>query len=113
MTIQPIKEAIPIQLDEFGRYRVGKTNILLDLVIIAYQQGNTPETIIDSYPNLSLDDVYFAIGYYIRHRAKLDEYLIQQQTIAKAGEREDKERFPNQISREILLKRLKNRQSNK
>jgi len=110
MATQPITEQIPIRLDKYGQYRVGNTNILLDLVVLAYRQGRTPESIIESYPTLSLDDIYFAIGYYIRHRDEIDAYMQQQKTKAIAGEIEDKKRFPKQTTRDMLLDRLKNRQ---
>lgn len=109
--MQPITELIPIRLDQYGRYRVGDTNVLLDLVIIAYRRGDTPESIIGSYPTLSLDDVYFTIGYYIRHQSELDAYLQKQQQIADINEQEDKANIQNQITREMLLERLKNRRS--
>lgn len=110
MAFQPIKEFIPIRRDEHGRYRVGKTNILLDLVIYAYQQGATPETIIDYYPTLSLDDVYLAIGYYLRHRDKIENYLDEQKKEAHQAQHDHEALYPPTLTREILLERLRKKQ---
>ncbi len=99
-------EKIPIWTDEHGRLRVGSTRVLLDLVIYAYWRGATPESIIQSYPSLSLDDVYLAIGYYLRHRAEIDTYLHQQEAEAGVPQREDEKAYPRTLTREVLLARL-------
>jgi uncharacterized protein (DUF433 family) len=43
---------IPVRLrtDEHGKIRVGETRVLLELVIQAFNQGELPEAIQDSYP---------------------------------------------------------------
>jgi uncharacterized protein (DUF433 family) len=106
MTDHPVSEEIPIRADEFGRLRVGNTRVLLDLVIYAYWRGETPETITESYPTLSLDMVYLAIGYYLRHRTEIDAYLREQEQQAEANRREDEAADPPSLTREILLARL-------
>ena len=113
MTANPITEQIPIRSDEAGRLRVGNTRVLLDLVIYAFRLGHTPETITDQYPSLSLDEVYLALGYYLRHRDEIDAYLRQQEEEAEAIRQEVEARYPPKITREILLARLdaKRRQS--
>lgn len=102
----PQSEPIPIREDEHGRLRVGDTRVLLDLVIYAYWRGETPETIIDSYPSLSLDDVYLAIGYYLRHRAEVDAYLQQQESEAEAAQREHETNYPRTLTCNVLMARL-------
>jgi uncharacterized protein (DUF433 family) len=109
MIATPAPEPIPIRADEHGRLRVGDTRVLLDLVIYAYWRGETPETITESYPSLSLDDVYLAIGYYLRHRAEVDAYLRQQEAEAEAFQREYEAAHPPTLTREVLLARLEAR----
>lgn len=104
----PISEQIPIRADN-GRLRVGQTNILLDLVIYAFRLGSTPENITEQYPSLSLDDVYLALGYYLRHRDEVDAYLRDQEAEAEAFRREYEAKHPSALTREVLLDRLKNR----
>lgn len=106
MITTPVTEQIPIRADEHGRLRVGDTRVLLDLVVYAYWRGETPESITASYPSLSLDDVYLALGYYLRHRAELDDYLRQEQAAAEAHQREDEAASPPTLTREVLLARL-------
>ena len=75
MTDIIIRETIPIYNDNDGRMRVSGTRVLLDLIVAAYQRGETPEHIVQMYTTLSLDQVYLAIGYYLRHRETVDEYI--------------------------------------
>jgi uncharacterized protein (DUF433 family) len=110
MIATPINEPIPIRADG-DRLRVGKTRILLDLVIYAFRLGSTPETITEQYPSLSLDDVYLAIGYYLRHRDSVDDYLRQQEAEAEEFRREVEAKHPPTLTREVLLARLKARRS--
>jgi uncharacterized protein (DUF433 family) len=106
MLAEPLTETIPIRVDEHGRLRVGGTRVLLDLVIYSFRLGSTPETITEQYPSLSLDDVYLAIGYYLRHREEIDEYLRQQETEADTFRREYEAAHPPKLTKAVLLARL-------
>lgn len=79
----PVAVDVPLRMDENGKIRIGHTRILLELVIYAFQQGETAEGIIDSYPTLKLAEVYAVIAYYLTHRAEVDEYLRQADTAVK------------------------------
>lgn len=107
----PINEQIPIRVDQGGRMRVGGTRVLLDLLIYAFRLGSTPEMITDQYPSLSLDDVYLAIGYYLRHREAVDAYLREQEKEAEAFRRDHEAKHPSTLTREVLLARLESRRS--
>jgi len=99
-------EPIPIRRDQHGRLRVGQTSVLLDLVIYSFRLGQTPETITEQYPTLSLDDVYLAIGYYLRHRVEIDDYLRSQEAEAEAFKHDYEAQHPPALTREVLLARL-------
>ena len=73
-----------VRLDEHGRLRVGRTRVLLDMVVHAYKDGKTAEGIVDSYGSLSLADAYGAIAYYLRHTAEVEEYLRRMDVEAQA-----------------------------
>jgi uncharacterized protein (DUF433 family) len=81
LTIQP--EAPPLRVDETGTIRVGKTRVLLDLVVAAFREGATAEEIAQMYDSLDLTDVYDVIAYYMRHRESVDSYLAQRANEAK------------------------------
>ena len=73
------QDAIPLRVDETGTVRIGKTRMLLDLVIHAFRDGAMPEEIVQMYDSLDLADTYAVIGYYLRHREEVDEYLKQRE----------------------------------
>jgi uncharacterized protein (DUF433 family) len=76
-------EAPPIREDADGALRVGKSRVLLELVIRGFQDGATPETIVQRYSTLALPDVYAVITYYLRHRSEIEAYLAQREQKAE------------------------------
>ncbi len=68
-------EPILLSDDGNGGIRVGNTRVTLDTVIAAFNSGYTPEEIIINFDTLELADVYSVIGYYLRHKIEVDEYL--------------------------------------
>ena len=57
-------------------YWVAGTRVSLDSVVIAFQGGLSPETIVsECFPSLTLEQVYGAIAYYLKHKADIDKYL--------------------------------------
>src|SRR4051812_12956744 len=82
----------PLYADEEGVARVVGTRVLLEIVVGAYEQGEPPEEIVDSYDTLSLSDVYAVIGYYLRHKEAVKAYF-QQREIEAAQIRAEIEAF--------------------
>lgn len=80
-------ELPPLREDPPGVLRVGTSRVLLELVIRAFQDGATPETIVQRYPTLALADVYAVIAYYFRHSSEIDQYLTRREQDA-AGARQ-------------------------
>lgn len=76
-------EAPPLREDASGALRVGNSRVLLELVVRAFQDGATAETIVQRYPTLALGDVYAVIAYYLRHRREAEDYLAQRQQKAE------------------------------
>lgn len=72
---QPLTLPVPLYEDPQGVFRVGKSRVLLELVIHAFQRGQTPEGIVQSYDTLSLPDVYAVVSYYLANPAPIDAYL--------------------------------------
>lgn len=68
-------EAPPLRLGSSGALRIGDSRVLLELVIHAFENGATPETIAQQYPTATLADIYSVIAYYLRHRAEVNAYL--------------------------------------
>ena len=58
-------------------YRVAGTRVTLDSVVRRFWKGDAPESIVQSFPVLTLEQVYGAIAYYLHHREHIDTYLQQ------------------------------------
>jgi uncharacterized protein (DUF433 family) len=76
------QELPPLTQDSTGAIRVGKSRVLLELVIRAFEDGVSPESIVQRYSTLSLSDVYGTIGYYLRHREEVEAYLSHREQLA-------------------------------
>ena len=77
MAINLQTETPPLREDASGALRVGHSHVLLELVIRAFQDGATPETIHQRYPTAGLPDIYAVIAYYLRHPGDIDVYLTE------------------------------------
>lgn len=72
-----------VRVDEHGVLRVGNTRVLFDSVVAAFEQGHSPETIQQQFPDLSLEEVYGACTYYLAHHDEVQAYLKRQETLWK------------------------------
>jgi uncharacterized protein (DUF433 family) len=61
-------------------YWVEGTRISLDSIVYAFLKGLSPESIVQSFPLLTLEQVYGAITFYLAHRTLIDEYLAEEET---------------------------------
>lgn len=62
-----------------GAYRVAGTRVSLDSIEYCFVGGQSPETIAQSFPVLTLEQVYGSIAYYLGHREEVDRYLDAQE----------------------------------
>jgi uncharacterized protein (DUF433 family) len=79
--LQP--EAPPVRREASGALRVGRSRVLVELVIRAFQDGATPEAIAQRYPTARLADIYAVIAYYLRHREAMEAYLAEREQVAQ------------------------------
>lgn len=103
LIIEP--QPVPLRKNPDGTWRVGKSRVLLDLVIHAFNAGRTPEEIVQSYDTLLLEDVYAVLAYYLTHRAEVDAYLQDQEEEAESMWEEIKSGLDFQEFRQRLLAR--------
>lgn len=86
-------DPIPLMTDADGVAYVSSTRVTLDTVITAFLEGATAEEVGEQYPSLQLSDVYSVIGYYLRHKAEVDAYLLERQHRATKVRQEAERRF--------------------
>lgn len=63
-----------------GAYRIADSRVSLDSIVYAWLEGQSPETIADNFPVLTLEEVYGAIAFYLSNREAIDEYLREKKT---------------------------------
>jgi uncharacterized protein (DUF433 family) len=56
-------------------YYVAGSRVTLDSVVLAFLRGESPEGIGDSFPALTLEQIYGAIAFYLAHQEQVDSYL--------------------------------------
>jgi hypothetical protein len=68
----PTKQYIEQREEE---YWLEGTRISLDSVVYSFLNGESPESIAQNFPLLSLEQVYGAIAFYLANRELVDAYL--------------------------------------
>jgi uncharacterized protein (DUF433 family) len=60
-----------------GGYYVAGTRVSLDSLVYAFRDGESPETIQQNFPSLTLEQVYGAIAFYLGRQAHIDDHIRQ------------------------------------
>lgn len=76
-------DPVPLRVDEAGAVRVGASRVLFELVVARFNEGASPVEIVQTFPVLSLAEVFGACSYYIGHRAEVDAYLANRRAEAE------------------------------
>src|SRR5947207_7210430 len=93
MILLETTQNVPLTLTESGTICVTGSQVALESVVYQYQQGDTAEAILESFPSVKLADIHAVISYYLNHRDQVDEYVHDQQKRASTV-REDNESDP-------------------
>jgi uncharacterized protein (DUF433 family) len=64
-----------VEQREGGYYIVG-TRVSLDSVVYSFLRGESPEGIVESFPAVSLEQVFGAVAFYLANRESIDAYLL-------------------------------------
>jgi uncharacterized protein (DUF433 family) len=86
-----------------GHYVIG-SRVSLESIICLFLEGAAPETIVDEFPTLSLEQVYGAITFYLANRAEIDAYLTESERL---GEEARKDQSPIPLSLRERLERVR------
>lgn len=74
--------SMPLVITEHGTIRIKGSRVSLDSIVHHFKLGATTEQIVQTFPSLSLGDVYSSIAYYLTHRQEIEAYLEEQGTAA-------------------------------
>jgi uncharacterized protein (DUF433 family) len=73
---------MPLVVTEQETIRIKGSRVSLDSIVHHFKLGATAEQIVQSFPSLSLGDVYSSIAYYLTHRQEMEVYLEEQKVAA-------------------------------
>ena len=62
-----------------GGYWIVNSRVSLDSVVYAFLSGQSAESIAQSFPALTLEQVYGAVAFYFANRSDVDAYLARVQ----------------------------------
>ena len=96
---------VPLSQDQSGVLRVTGTRVSLDSIIHAFNEGATPEEIVQQYPTLDLKDVYAVVSYYLQNQNEVEKYLDERRAARQELKKELEARFDPRGIRERLLAR--------
>lgn len=76
-----------------GGYSICGSRVSLESIVIPFLDGASPETLVDEFPTLSLEQVYGAVTFYLAHRAEIDAYVKETERLWREA-RESQPRIP-------------------
>ncbi len=109
--LQLHEEKVPIGTDEHGTLRVGGTRVALSTVVSCFENGFTPEDIVDAFDALGLADVYSVLGYYLRHEKEIRAQLDCERAEGESLRKEIEAQFSPNPLRERLLQIKRKREA--
>jgi uncharacterized protein (DUF433 family) len=65
-----------------GAYRVAGSRVSLDSIVHRFREDLSPESIAESFPALTLEQVYGAITFYLANQLMVDQYLLEGEHLA-------------------------------
>src|ERR1022692_2647102 len=108
LDFEPLTVSVPLREEPPGVFRVGRSRVLLELVLRAFKAGATPEAIVQSYDTLNLADVYAVVSRYLSAPGPFEEYLrLREEAAGEARRRIEEFQHPQGNLRAILLARAK------
>ena len=87
-------------------YWITGERVSLDSIVLAFLDGLSPETIaLECFSTLSLEQIYGAIAYYLRHKREIDEYLERSDVDFESFRQSLHQSEPNFVQRLALVRR--------
>ncbi|OLE97636.1 MAG: hypothetical protein AUG75_05905 [Cyanobacteria bacterium 13_1_20CM_4_61_6] len=77
-----------------GGYYIAGSRVSLDSVVYEFLNGSSPEGIQESYPALSLEEVFGSLAFYLANRKHVDEYLAESERDYEKLRLEAREKHP-------------------
>ena len=73
-----------------GAYRIADTRVSLDSLVYLFREGMSAESMVESYPDLTLEQVYGALAFYLANKREIDTYLAEGQRASDVQHRQSR-----------------------
>lgn len=73
-----------------GVYRIADTRVSLDSIGYLFREGMSAESIAESHPALTLEQVHGVLAFYLGNQDKIDGYLAEGQSVAQAQQEQSR-----------------------
>jgi uncharacterized protein (DUF433 family) len=74
-----------------GAYRIAGTRVSLDSLVCLFREGMSAESMVESYPALTLEEVHGALAFYLGNQKEIDGYLMEGQRAAESEHRQSRQ----------------------
>jgi len=88
-----------------GAYLIGDTRVSLDSLVYLFREGMSAESMVESYPTLTLEQVHGALAFYLANQKEIDRYLAEGQRDAESQHRQSRQKNAELIAK---LQRARN-----
>ena len=68
-------------------YWIANSRVSLDTIVYAFLDGQSPESIAQLFPILTLEQVYGAIAFFLAHQAEIETYFADIEQLKKRKKR--------------------------
>ena len=82
-------------------FRVTGTRVSLDSLVYLFREGLSAESMVESFPTLTLEQVHGALAFYLAHQKEVDAYL------AAGDKADDEEQSDSRRSNAELITKLR------
>ena len=77
-----------------GGYFIKGARVSLDSLVYAFLRGESPEGIAESFPALTLEQIFGALAFYLANREIVDRYLCEERQEFETMRRRAKQNNP-------------------
>jgi uncharacterized protein (DUF433 family) len=82
-----------------GVYRVADTRVSLDSLVYLFREGMSVESMVESYPALTLEEVHGALAFYLANQDEIDDYLAEGERMAESQHAQSRDTNAELIAR--------------
>ena len=92
-----------------GGYFITDTRVSLDSIVYAFLRGESPEGIAESFPALTLEQIFGALTFFLSNRDTVNQYLRQGKDEFDVLRREARESNPRLYAKLLEARQKANR----